>query len=85
MRPLPLLLLTVTPVALPAADKVDFNRDVRPILSDNCFHCHGPDKAKRKADLRLDTDRTAAQVVVVPASRPRASWSSGSPPRTRTR
>ncbi|HEX8916033.1 MAG TPA: PSD1 and planctomycete cytochrome C domain-containing protein [Humisphaera sp.] len=43
----------------PPAAPLDFNRDVRPILSDNCFACHGPDPEKRKGKLRLD-DRAAA-------------------------
>jgi hypothetical protein len=33
---------------------VEFNRDVRPFLSDNCFHCHGPDQNAREDELRLD-------------------------------
>ena len=42
------------PGASAAPDKIDFSRDVRPILSENCFTCHGPDEAKRKSGLRLD-------------------------------
>ena len=36
------------------AKTVDFQRDVRPILANNCFQCHGPDKGNREADLRFD-------------------------------
>ena len=48
-------------VALRAEEKVQFNRDVRPIFSDTCFQCHGPDEKKRKAGLRLDVRDTAVK------------------------
>src|SRR5688572_11739230 len=42
-----------------AAEPVRFNRDVRPILAENCFPCHGPDPGARKAALRLDREEHA--------------------------
>ena len=39
-----------------AEDEVEYNRDIRPIVSDKCFACHGPDSAKRKKDLRFDLE-----------------------------
>src|SRR5688572_4180086 len=48
-----------TAVRLFAAAPVDFNRDVRPVLSENCFQCHGPDDKRRMAGVRLDTKEGA--------------------------
>ncbi|MFO0789126.1 MAG: DUF1553 domain-containing protein [Pirellulales bacterium] len=45
--------------ATAAEGPLKYNRDVRPILADNCFSCHGPDSASRKADLRLDRSQAA--------------------------
>jgi hypothetical protein len=49
------------PVALgaPGGAEIEFNRDIRPILSDRCYTCHGPDQAQRKSKLRLDTEAGA--------------------------
>src|SRR6185436_1168354 len=62
-----LLLATFScPAAAPAGSSsskqiqsIDFNRDIRPIFSENCYACHGPDKDKRKAGLRLDRKEEA--------------------------
>jgi len=81
---------TFTRAAEPGpARKIDFNYQIRPILSDKCFHCHGPDTGKRKAGLRLDTKAGAFAALksgghaIVPKDVERASSSRGSPPRTR--
>ena len=52
-------------VAAPARAAIEFNRDVRPILSDKCFQCHGP-SGHREADLRLDTFAGATESAIIP-------------------
>ncbi len=58
---------------LMAAPVPSFNREVRPILSDKCFGCHGNDKANRKGDLRLDTVEGAVRDAVIIPGRPEES------------
>jgi len=59
--------LVVTIGAAPQGKTVEFNRDIRPILSETCFRCHGPDKNQRKAGLRLDLRESAlAKEAIVP-------------------
>ena len=59
MLPTLVAMLVFGPVPLRAGEKVDFNYDIRPIISAKCFQCHGPDEKARKAKLRLDLPEDA--------------------------
>lgn len=73
-RILSLFVLATLSSSAPADDKVpDFNRDVRPLLSDRCISCHGPDENHRESDLRLDESQSATEdrggySVIVPGN-----------------
>ena len=56
MAPMRYLLIILTVSTVAAAAPLSFNRDIRPILSNNCYQCHGPDSNARKANLRLDNE-----------------------------
>jgi hypothetical protein len=70
-RTFAVLCLTVISVSdVAAAEAILFNRDVRPILAENCFPCHGPDSASRKAGLRLDQRESAVKHGAMVPGRP---------------
>src|SRR5690349_14611896 len=55
------------------AQALEYNRDVRPILAENCFACHGPDSASRKASLRLDQRDAAIKMDAIVPGKPAES------------
>jgi hypothetical protein len=70
---LPFVLVWGVRVAAPAAERIEFNRDVRPILSENCFLCHGHDKNRRKARLRFDVREVAVERGAIVPGKPQES------------
>ncbi len=67
------LLGSAVPAVAADPSAIDYNRDIRPILSDHCFACHGPDKHQRKADLRLDIRENAIELEAIVPGKPEES------------
>ncbi len=59
------LLFAGSSVVCGAEVEIEFNRDIRPILSDKCIQCHGPDAEHREAELRLDVPQSAEDEIIV--------------------
>src|ERR1043166_7181134 len=70
--PIVLWFFWIASVRTPAGE-IQFNRDVRPILAENCFACHGPDKNQRKAKLRLDVREVAIEREALVPGKPEQS------------
>jgi hypothetical protein len=66
-------LISLTSGVFAGAPKLDYNREIRPILAENCFSCHGQDANKRQADLRLDVRDAAIEAGAIVPNDPRQS------------
>src|SRR5262245_45049059 len=75
-RVMTVLVLTLSPCHLVTLspcygkEKLEYNRDIRPILAENCFACHGPDKAARKAHLRIDIRQEVIEAGLIVPGKP---------------
>ncbi|MDR3632287.1 MAG: DUF1553 domain-containing protein [Isosphaeraceae bacterium] len=65
-----LLVATCSPLIARGDQAIEYNRDIRPILAENCFACHGPDSASRKGDLRLDKREAAVEAGAIEPGKP---------------
>ena len=75
-----LVLCSAIPASEARVQEIDFNRDIRPLLSNNCFFCHGPDEEHREADLRLDQEKAAKEGKGARAPQPTPRAHPRSPP-----
>ena len=64
------LAMVIGPATAPGAERVSFNRQIRPLLADRCYTCHGPDSTTREADLRLDRESIAKSELAASGNRP---------------
>ncbi len=72
-RPVPAFLLAALCFSASAGEKIGFNESIRPILSDNCFSCHGPDARNRKGKVRLDIPEVVAEKQIIVPGKPEES------------
>src|SRR5262245_17996213 len=70
LRSAPILVASLALSTGASADDILFNRDIRPILTDNCSACHGPDAKQRQAELRLDVREVALEKKAIVPGKP---------------